>query len=152
MKRKVTILAISILVGMISLLLVPSHSDAAATRGVWISCFDYDTAGLKDKTEVEFRKNVKTMFAKVKAEGCNTVFFHVRAFDDAIWPSTNFSVSKYMSSSGILSYDPMKILVTEAHAKGLKFHAWMNPYRVNYSKILDPSKQASIDRVLLAVK
>lgn len=129
----------------------PSKADAAATRGIWISAFDFQNAGLKDKTEAKFRSNAKKMFAKVKSEGCNTVFFHVRAFDDAIWPSSNFTMSKYLSSSGSLPYDAMAILVSEAHNKGLKFHAWMNPYRVTYSKILNPASESSISRILLAV-
>ena len=152
LRRKGFLIAILAAICILSVTSTTLTAEAKTTRGIWISCFDYANAGLKDKSEAEFRNNVKNMFAKVKSEGFNTVFFHVRAFDDAIWPSTNFSLSKYISSSGSLPYDAMSIIVSEAHKKGLKIHAWLNPYRVTYEKILDPAKQASIDRILLAVR
>ena len=152
MKKKGLMILTTVLVICLTTVFLPALAEAKTVRGVWISCFDFESAGLKDKPEAEFRANAKIMFDKVKKEGCNTVFFHVRAFDDAIWPSVNFPMSKYVSSNGSLPYDAMAILVTEAHKRGLKIHAWMNPYRVTYSKILDPAQETSIQRILLAVR
>lgn len=120
-------------------------------RGVWIAFYEYKKAGLKNKSEAVFRKNADKLFKKIKDNGCNAVFFHVRAFDDAIWPSENFKFSSYMGKKKP-NYDPLAILVESAHKYGLKFHAWMNPYRITQKKIYDPSKKSTTSRILLAVR
>ena len=120
----------------------PVITPAPATeeiRGVWIAFYEYKKAGLKNKSEAVFRKNADKLFKKIKDNGCNAVFFHVRAFDDAIWPSENFKFSSYMGKK-TPNYDPLAILVESAHKYGLKFHAWMNPYRITQKKIYDPAK------------
>ena len=49
----------------------------------WISAFEYEDLGLVGTmSESQFRANAASVFAKVKANGCNTVYFHVRSFDD----------------------------------------------------------------------
>lgn len=120
-------------------------------RAVWVSFYEYEGAGLQDKTETTFRKNADRLFRNIRDNGCNTVYFHVRAFDDAIWPSDNFNFSSYMGTAAP-EYDPLAILVESAHKYGLSFHAWMNPYRKTENKIYDPSKEATQSRILLAVK
>lgn len=120
-------------------------------RAVWVSFNEYKTAGLKNKPESTFRSNADKLFRNIRDNGCNTVYFHVRAFDDAIWPSDNFDYSTYMRSSDP-SYDPLEILVEAAHKYNISFHAWMNPYRITQSKVYDPSKQSTNSRILLAVR
>ena len=62
-------------------------AGSLSTRGVWVSCFEYEDIGLAGKSEAEFRKNANRLFYNIKANGCNTVYFHVRSYDDAIYPS-----------------------------------------------------------------
>ena len=128
-------------------------AGSIGTRGVWVSVFEFEKFGLKDKSESSFRANADRIFANIKANGCNTVYFHVRAFDDAIYPSSVAGWSKYVSGSrAALSYDPLSILVSSAHKYGLKFHAWMNPYRVTFKKVLDPGLASTTDRIVRQVK
>lgn len=128
-----------------------AEAQAQEVRAVWVSFFEYEGAGLKDKSESVFRQNADKMFRRIRDNGCNTVFFHVRAFDDAIWPSDNFDFSSYMGEYEP-DYDPLAILVESAHKYKLSFHAWMNPYRITQKKVYDPSQQATKSRILLAVK
>lgn len=120
-------------------------------RAVWVSFNEYKVAGLKNKPESTFRYNADKLFKNIRDNGCNTVYFHVRAFDDAIWPSDNFDFSSYMGNSEP-SYDPLAILVEAAHKYNISFHAWMNPYRITQSKVYDPSQQSTNSRILLAVR
>lgn len=126
-------------------------AQAKEVRAVWVSFFEYESAGLKDKSESAFRQNADKMFRRIRDNGCNTVFFHVRAFDDAIWLSDNFEFSSYMGEYEP-DYDPLAILVESAHKYKLSFHAWMNPYRITQKKVYDPSQQSTKSRILLAVK
>ncbi len=123
------------------------------TKGIWVSCFEFEEIGLKDKTEWEFRANAEKIFDTIKANGLNTVYFHVRAFDDAIYPSQVTGWSEYIwTGTTSPAYDPLEILVSIAHKKGLKIHAWMNPYRVTSGKILNPAKEETITRIVTQVK
>ena len=88
--------------------------SAKEVRAVWVSFYEYEGAGLKNKGEEEFRQNADQMFRNIRDNGCNTVYFHVRAFDDAIWPSDNFDFSSYMGDD-TPSYDPLAILIEAAH-------------------------------------
>lgn len=130
-----------------------AQAGSLSIRGVWVSCFEYEDLGLNDKSESEFTVNADTLFRNIKANGCNTVYFHVRSFDDAIYPSSVVGWSVRISKNGeALPYDPLKILVSCAHKYGLKFHAWMNPYRVTSKKVLDPAAEETVERITAQVK
>ncbi|MBR1873749.1 MAG: family 10 glycosylhydrolase [Eubacterium sp.] len=130
-----------------------ASAGSVERRGVWVAFYEYSAAGLSNRTEAAFRKNAATLFKNIKSYGCNEVFFHVRAYDDAIYPSKITGWSHYISTDGkALSYDPLEILVQAAHSQGLKFHAWMNPYRVTTTKILNPAKTKTINRIVNQVK
>lgn len=130
-----------------------AEAGSLSVRGVWVSCFEYEDIGLSNKTESEFRKNANKLFYNIKASGCNTVYFHVRSFDDAIYPSSVVGWSERLTKGGkALSYDPLKILISYSHKYGIKFHAWLNPYRVTSKKVLDPGNAATTDRIVKQVK
>lgn len=137
---------------LVSVFLLPNTGKAEEeeVRAVWVSFYEYEGAGLKNKPESTFRRNADKMFKNIRDNGCNTVYFHVRAFDDAIWKSDNFEFSTYMGEEP--DYDPLAILVETAHKYQLSFHAWMNPYRITQQKIYDPSKLSTNSRILLAVR
>lgn len=112
-----------------NLQLAQKDSSGSELRGVWISFLDYSDKGY---TRDSFTKHVQNMFDKCKADKFNTVFVHVRMFSDAMYNSKYFPWSKY--SSGKIGkspgFDPLSIMVSEAHSRGLKIHAWINPYRI----------------------
>lgn len=152
MKRKNKIFTVCMLLAAAFLFFGNAGTaEAAEVRAVWVSFYEYEGAGLKNKPEAVFRRNADKMFRNIRDNGCNTVFFHVRAFDDAIWPSDNFEFSTYMADSQP-SYDPLAILVEFAHKYKISFHAWMNPYRITQEKIYNPAKASTKSRILLAVK
>lgn len=138
------------------LLCVGLHSEnvegsTPKVRGMWISFLDYEAAGLCNKSETEFRNNANILFEELQSYGINHVYFQVRAFDDAIYPSKNFKFSKYMAKS-TPSYDPLHILIAAAHGHGISFHAWVNPYRITYDKIYNPAETSTINHIVGGVK
>lgn len=138
----------AVLFGMINVRVARAEEDEV--RAVWVSFYEYKGAGLKNKSESVFRQNADKMFRNIRDNGCNTVYFHVRAFDDAIWPSENFEFSTYMGNEP--EYDPLAILIEMSHKYGISFHAWMNPYRITKKKVYDPSMPSTNSRILLAVR
>ena len=45
------------------------QAGSLSTRGVWVSCFEFEKLGLKNKTESQFRANANRIFANIKASG-----------------------------------------------------------------------------------
>jgi len=104
------------------------------TRAVWISYLDFGAQGLKDKSEAEFRNKVNAIYDEAINNNLNTVFVHVRAYNDAIYLSSYFKWADFVTSDPEgPGYDPLKIMIDIAHQKGLRFEAWMNPYRISNS-------------------
>ena len=128
-------------------------------RGLWLAFYDYKSVGLYNKSKSTFTKNADKVMKKAKATKCNAIFVHVRAFDDAIWKSKTFKASSDIikKNSGKIAnkayaYDRLSILCAKARKYGLEVHAWMNPYRITYSKFYNPALKSSRDRVLKAIK
>ena len=103
-------------------------------KAVWFSFFDF-----KDyfkQYSVNNEANFKLFFDNVldncKAKGFNRIIVHVRPFSDALYQSKYYPTSACIAGKqgGKLSYDPLKIMIQEAHEKGLFIEAWINPYRV----------------------
>lgn len=115
------------------------NSEDEPLHGVWISYLELSK--LAGSAESVFHAQAAAMMQRVKESGGNAVFVQVRPFGDAIYPSSVYPWSKTVSGSAGsgLSYDPLTVLLEQAHAQGLSFHAWINPYRLmsgtDFSKI-----------------
>lgn len=103
-------------------------------KGVWISYIEL-AAMLTGKTESQFTTSIRQAFTNCANMGINTVYVHVRSHGDAYYNSQYFPWSKYVTGTvgQAPSFDPLKIMVNEAHALGLSFQAWINPYRLSLS-------------------
>jgi uncharacterized lipoprotein YddW (UPF0748 family) len=120
-------------------------------RAVWISYLDFST--LKDKNKSDFTRNVDAMYDQVLSNKLNTVFVHVRAFGDAIYPSSYYPWGNYITSNEDgPSYDPLAIMVEEAHKKGLSFHAWINPYRTADGGRVNPASSSAVKKIVGGVE
>lgn len=106
---------------------VPAKAaDASGMKAVWVSFYDFETY-LKGLNQSSFDSTFTAMCQKIAAQGCNTVVVHVRSHNDAVYPSSIYPWSTEMLN-GNPGYDPLADMVSIAHANGLKFHAWINPY------------------------
>lgn len=103
-------------------------------RAVWISYLELSSM-LTGKSESQFRSNISAAFSKAAKLGLNTVIVHVRPFGDALYNSSIFPTSYLITGKegASLPFDPLAIMISEAHSKGLSFEAWINPYRVRAS-------------------
>lgn len=124
-------------------------------RAVWLAYVDFKDLGLHNQNEADFRQNAQAFFDQAEKNSINTVYFHVRAFRDASYPSETFPMSKYIwDKEEAIPYDPLAIMIQLAHKYDMKLHAWLNPYR-NHTldeKILDPAAEASTEEILSCVR
>ncbi len=96
------------------------------TYAMWFPVMDYAET-LTGKSADHFRTAMRERFQKAADMGINTVFLHVRAYQDAYYSSALFPMGSYASDA--LDYDPLAIMTEEAHALQLSVHAWINPLR-----------------------
>lgn len=101
-------------------------------RAVWISFLEYKKI-LNGKTEKQFKKNICRCFDSCAEYGLNTVIVQARSHSDAYYKSAYFPASLWFTEKrkNVFPFDPLKIMVDEAHKRGLKIEAWVNPYRGN---------------------
>ncbi len=99
-------------------------------RAVWISYLEFSKKGY---TEEAFKAYIDEMYDNCVAKNMNAVVVQVRPFSDAFYPSKYFPWSVYTSGEQGKNplYDPLEYMVAAAHERGLEFHAWVNPYRIN---------------------
>lgn len=113
--------------------------NAVYVKSAWITYFELEKLTTNSNTEKDFTKAVKSAFKEIKANKLNTVTVQVRPCADAFYKSDYFPVSKYcFGVQGCeLKYDPLAVMVKEAHDLGLRIEAWINPYRVSQSDKID---------------
>ncbi|MBD5129943.1 MAG: family 10 glycosylhydrolase [Ruminococcaceae bacterium] len=99
-------------------------------KGMWISYLDI--MEMSSGTESAFRSEIAAAYDNCAALGINTVYVHVRSHGDAYYYSDYFPRTKYLSGS----YDPLPIMIEEAHKRNLSFQAWINPLRMSAAKDL----------------
>ena len=116
-----------------------TYAPSGETKVIWISYLEYQSI-LQGKTKKQFTNSIKSMFDKLSEDGFNTVFVHVRSHSDAMYDSDIFPWSVYCTGTEGKDpgFDPLEIMVSEAHSADLKIEAWINPYRIKGSS--DTSK------------
>lgn len=107
-------------------------------RGVWIATVDNIDWPKRGQWNVE---NQKTEFIRQldmhRRNGLNAVIVQVRPAADALYPSPYEPWSQWLTGvqgrPPVPFYDPLEFTINEAHKRGFEYHAWVNPYRANFS-------------------
>ena len=110
-------------------------------RGIWlatVSRLDWPPISSVNISSpaVRISQQQKTLTDKLdnlKRLGINTVFFQVKPDATALWQSTILPWSDTLTGKigQDPGYDPLRFMLDEAHKRGMKVHAWFNPYRVS---------------------
>lgn len=97
----------------------------------WVTYREIESLVTETVDEKSFSELVYRKLSILSDYGINTVFLHVRAFDDAFYSSEIFPASEYcMNTDGTLKFDVLKTFLSEAEKLNINIHAWINPYRV----------------------
>ena len=112
---------------------------AGEWRAVWVSYLEF--AEMDFSSESAFRADATALMDNCLSLGLNTVIAQVRPFGDALYRSSLFPWSHLCT--GVQGqdpgFDPLNVLLTEAHARGLSLEAWVNPYRLRSSASMPPA-------------
>nr|WP_240355160.1 glycoside hydrolase family 10 protein [Pectobacterium brasiliense] len=133
-----------------------SQQNKEPMRGVWlatVSRLDWPPVASVNASSPAIRitqqqEALTGKLDKLKSLGINTVFFQVKPDGTALWPSkilpwSDMLTGKIGEDPG---YDPLQFMLDEAHKRGMKVHAWFNPYRVSVNT--KPSTVTELNRTL----
>lgn len=124
-------------------------------RGVWlttVSRLDWPPiSSVNASPSVRISEQKKALTDKLdnlQRLGINTVFFQVKPDGTALWPSKILPWSDMLTGQigENPGYDPLQFMLDEAHKRGMKVHAWFNPYRVSTN--VKPSTVAALNGTL----
>ncbi|MCG7389740.1 glycoside hydrolase family 10 protein [Pantoea sp. ACRSB] len=125
-------------------------------RGVWlatVSRLDWPPVNSVNVSSAALRIRLQQQaltdkLDRLKSLGINTVFFQVKPDGTALWRSDILPWSDMLTGAigEDPGYDPLAFMLDEAHKRGMKVHAWFNPYRVAVNT--RPSTIAELNRTL----
>lgn len=82
------------------------------------------------------QEEIRRIVERAAELGLNALIVQVRPAADALYPSTLEPWSEYLTGEQGRApepfYDPLRVWVEEAHARGIELHAWFNPYRARH--------------------
>jgi uncharacterized lipoprotein YddW (UPF0748 family) len=116
----------------------PAEPPTHEFRGVWIATVDNIDWPKRYQYNVDSQKQDFIRQLELhKANGMNAAIVQVRPAADAFYPSPYEPWSQWLT--GVQGrppapyYDPLQFTIDEAHNRGFEYHAWVNPYRANFS-------------------
>lgn len=132
MKKAIVIIACALLSLGIS---TNVYADNKDMRAAWITTV-YNADWPKIQGNINTQKNeMINILDNLKDAGINTVMFQARPKADALYRSNINPWSDVLTGTQgeDPGYDPLEFVIQEAHKRGMKVHAWLNPYRVTTS-------------------
>ena len=116
-------------------------------RGVWIATvvnIDWPKNGL-DNIEKQ-KKDYLEILNFYQNLNFNAVIVQVRATGDSFYASDYAPWSRYLTGEEgkvpIQNFNMLKWMISQAHSRGMEFHAWLNPYRATFdlnTEVLSPT-------------
>ena len=99
----------------------------AEFRAAWIS---YYTGDIYFDTVKQYKESIDKILNVLEFYNFNAMIFHIRANHDAWYKSEINRTNAQLVGLDFDEFDPLEYVITEAHKRGIEFHAWMNPYRI----------------------
>ncbi|MDU6115834.1 MAG: family 10 glycosylhydrolase [Paeniclostridium sordellii] len=112
-----------------------SYANNKEMNAAWITTV-YNMDWPSKKNDPENQKNqMIDILNNLKDTGINTIMLQVRPKGDALYNSNINPWSDVLTGTQGKNpgYDPLAFTIEEAHKRGIKVHAWLNPYRVTTS-------------------
>lgn len=129
----------------------------AEMRGLWVATVaNIDWPSRRGLSQRQQKKELIDILDRASRIGFNTIILQVRPAADALYESTYEPWAAWLTGTQGESpgYDPLGFAVSEAHARGLQLHAWINPFRAGNTAdtaILSPMHVFNARRDLVRV-
>ena len=97
-------------------------------RAVWVSNFVGNMP--RYTTEEQYKADFNAILDNMESWNMNAIVFHIRTHNNALYKSSLNPLATWWANVDFNSFDPLAWSIEACHARGIEFHAWMNPYRI----------------------
>jgi len=117
-----------------SLIMLKKDNLDNEIRFIYISYLEYLESFQENSLKINKAKIAK-IIDNIKYYNFNSILLHVSPFSDAIYNSSLLPYSYTLSKEEgkYPGFDYLEYFIKRAHAKKIKVHAWINPYRISSS-------------------
>ena len=112
-----------------------TSSSESLQSAVWVAtAYGIDYPASPTASAKQLKRQCRDCLDTIQSAGFDTVYLQVRPSCDALYSSSLFPWSRYLTGtcgqapSG--GFDPLAYWVKQAHKRGLRLEAWVNPYRI----------------------
>lgn len=111
------------------------ENDDIEIRAIYISYLEY-LNHFSDGSKSINQTKIDKMIDKISDLKFNHILLHVSPFSDSIYESKLFPYSYTLTGKEGKNpgFDYLEYFIKIAHSKGIKVHAWINPYRISFSE------------------
>jgi len=103
-------------------------------RAVWVATvLNLDFPSSREFTADEMKNEIDSIVTRTAEMGLNAIIFQVRPTGDALYESSIFPWSHWLTGTqgeGIPDFDPLVYWIEKCRENNLELHAWLNPYRI----------------------
>lgn len=103
-------------------------------RAAWVaSVFNLDFPSRQNMSPAAMKWEIDLIVRRAAEINLNAIIFQVRPTGDALYESSIFPWSHWLSGvqgENPSGFDPLAYFIESAHAKNIELHAWLNPYRI----------------------
>lgn len=114
-------------------------------KGVWISYSEINSMLISG----DFKTAFSTAVNKVKDLNVTDLFVHVRAFGDSLFKSDYYPIN---SKAEQYDFDVLEYMLVTCKSNGLRFHAWINPYRTTDGTYLNPADSLVLANIINGIR
>lgn len=117
-------------------------------RGAWVATvFNINFPSSPNTSAETQKREMAAMLDRLQECGFNAIFFQVRPEGDALYRSSlePWSSSLTGTQGKDPGYDPLQLLVSEAHKRNIEVHAWLNPFRASAAAKQQVSPHVAVD-------
>jgi len=110
----------------------PKAEPMREVRAVWLtSVYNIDWPHSTNVSAINQQNRLREMLDVLQETNINTVLFQVRPNADALYQSAYEPWSHWITGQRGQEpeYDPLALVIYEAHKRGMEVHVWLNPYR-----------------------
>jgi len=103
-------------------------------RATWVSSF---VKGFSPSSnEATMKQELTRILNQFEELNINCIFFHLRTHNNAFYKTRLAPIKEeYGTYETFEQFDYVPWLIDECHKRGMEFHAWLNPYRIDLDKL-----------------
>jgi len=119
-------------IALVGALLIANADAQREFRAAWVATVhNLDWPSRPGLSAGAQQTELRAILDRAASLKLNAILLQVRPMSDALYASSKEPWSQFLTGAQGTSpgYDPLEFAITEAHARGIELHAWINPFR-----------------------